>query len=110
MSAGNNIKLTIYVSDGARHEHKPLSEAIVGLLQREGIAGATVLHGSAGYGADKQLHTVKFMHLSNDLPVIIIAIDTREKIEAVIPALDAIIDRGLMTTEEVQIIFHRPER
>jgi hypothetical protein len=109
VSVSNATKLTIYVSDGARHEHKPLYEAIVERLQREGIAGATVIHGSASYGADKQLHTVKIMHLSNDLPVIIIAIDTPEKIEAVIPVLDSIIDKGLMTTEEVHIVFHRPE-
>jgi uncharacterized protein len=109
VSASNAIKLTIYVGDGARHDHKPLSEAIIELLQREGIDGATIIHGSAGYGADKQLHTVKILHLSNDLPVIITTIDTREKIDAVIPTLDAMIDKGLMTTEEVQIIFHRPE-
>lgn len=107
--SSNAIKLTVYVSDSARHEHKPLHEAIVDLLHRQGIAGASVIHGTAGYGASKQVHTVKILQLSNDLPVIITAIDRPEKIEAVIPALDALIDRGLMTTEEVQIIFHRPE-
>ena len=109
MSASNAIKLTIYVSDAVHHEHKPLYEAIVEILHHEGISGSTVIHGSAGYGADKQMHTVKILRMSNDLPVIITAIDTREKIDAVIPKLDAIIEKGLMTTEDVQIIFHRPE-
>ena len=102
------VKLTAYVSDSARYEHKSLFEAILELLHHEGISGATVAHGSAGYGADKQLHTIKILRLSNDLPVIITAIDTREKIEAVIPKLDAMISKGLVTTEDVQIVFHRP--
>ena len=103
------VKLTAYVSDSVRYEHKPLYEAILEMLHREGISGATVAHGTAGYGADKQLHTIKILRLSNDLPVMITAIDTREKIEAVIPKLDGMIGKGLVTIEDIQIIFHRPE-
>ena len=108
MNATPAVKLTAYVSDSIRYEHKPLFEAILELLHHEGISGATVSHGTAGYGADKQLHTIKILRLSNDLPVIVTAIDTREKIESVIPKLDAMIGKGLVTTEDVQIVFHRP--
>ncbi len=79
------------------------------MLHDEGIAGATVLHGIEGYGADKQIHTARILDLSGDLPVIIVAIDRTEKIEAIIPKLDAMIDKGLVTTEEVRIIFSRPQ-
>jgi protein CrcB len=75
----------------------------------EGIAGATVLHGIEGYGADKQIHTARILDLSGDLPVVIIAIDRTEKIEAVMPKLDAMIDKGLVTTEEVRVLFSRPK-
>ena len=109
MNGSATVKLTVYVSDSARHEHKPLYEAILELLHHDGISGATVAHGTAGYGADKQLHTVKLLRLSNDLPVIVTAIDTREKIEAVIPKLDAMIEKGLVTIEDIEIIFHRPQ-
>lgn len=109
MNATPAVKLTVYVSDSARYEHKPLYEAILELLHGQGISGATVSHGTAGYGADKQLHTIKILRLSNDLPVIVTAIDTREKIAAVIPKLDAMIGKGLVTTEDVQVVFHRPE-
>jgi PII-like signaling protein len=109
MTVTDAVKLTAYVSDSARYEHKPLYEAILELLHREGIAGATVAHGTAGYGADKQLHTIKILRLSNDLPVIVTAIDSREKIEAVVPKLDTVIEKGLVTVEDVKIVFHRPE-
>lgn len=109
MDAIDAVKLTAYVSDSARHEHKALYEAIIELLHGEGISGATVAHGTAGYGADKQLHTIKILRLSNDLPVVITAIDSRDKIEAVVPKLESIIEKGLMTVEEVKVVFHRPE-
>ncbi len=109
MNYSDAVKLTAYVSDAVRYEHKPLYEAVLELLHKEGISGATVAHGTAGYGADKQLHTIKILRLSNDLPVIITAIDTQEKIEAVIPKLDSMIEKGLVTIEDVKIVFHRPE-
>lgn len=109
MNFEDAVKLTAYVSDSVRVEHKPLYEAILELLHREGISGATVAHGTAGYGADKQLHTIKILRLSNDLPVIITAIDSPDKIDAVIPKLDAMIEKGLVTVEDVKVVFHRPE-
>ena len=109
MEPGDAKKLTIYVGDSLRFGHKKLYYAIVEVLHDEGIAGATVLHGIEGYGADKQIHTARILDLSGDLPVVIIAIDRTEKIEAVIPKLDAMIDKGLITSEEVRVVFSRPQ-
>lgn len=108
MEPGEATKLTIYVSDSFRYGRRKLYYAIVEMLHDEGIAGATVLHGIEGYGVDKQIHTARILDLSNDLPVIITAIDSAEKIEAVIPKLDTMIDKGLVTTEEVRVVFSRP--
>ena len=101
-------KLTIYVGDSDKHGRKPLHLAIVELLHDEGISGATVLHGIEGYGAHKQIHTARILDLSGDLPVVIVAVDLPEKIEAVLPKLDEMIGQGLVTREDVQIIFSRP--
>lgn len=108
MEPGNATKLTIYIGDSFRYGRRKLYYAIVEMLHDESIAGATVLHGIEGYGVDKQIHTARILDLSNDLPVIITAIDSTEKIEAVIPKLDMMIDKGLVTTEEVRVIFSRP--
>ena len=109
MEPGDATKLTIYVGDSFRFGHKKLYYATVEVLHDEGIAGATVLHGIEGYGADKQIHTARILDLSGDLPIVIIAIDRTENIEAVIPKLDAMIDKGLVTTEEVSVVFSRPQ-
>jgi PII-like signaling protein len=78
------------------------------MLHDEGIAGATVIHGIEGYGADKRIHTARVLDLSADLPVMIVAIDRTEKIEAVLPRLDEMVDKGMVTTEPVRVIFSRP--
>jgi PII-like signaling protein len=108
MELGDATKLTIYVGDSFRYGHKKLYYAIVEMLHDEGIAGATVLHGIEGYGADKQIHTARILDLSGDLPVVIISIERTEKIEAVLPKLDTMIDKGLVTTEDVRVVFSRP--
>jgi uncharacterized protein len=101
-------KLTIYIGDSDRHGRKPLHLAIVELLHDEGISGATVLHGIEGYGSNKRIHTARIMDLSGDLPVVIVAVDLPEKIEATLPKLDEMIVQGLVTTEDVRIVISRP--
>ena len=101
-------KLTVYVSDARRHGRKALHQAIVELLHDEGVAGATVLHGIEGYGARKQIHTTRSLDLSGELPVVSVAIDRPEKIEAVLPRLDAMIEKGLVTTKKVWVVLSRP--
>ena len=101
-------RLTVYTGDSFRYGRKLLYRAIVEMLHEEGIAGATVIHGIEGYGADKRIHTARILDLSSDLPVMVIAIDRPEKIEGVLPRLDAMVDKGVVTTEPVKVIFSRP--
>lgn len=101
-------QLTVYTGDSSRHGGKPLYRAVVELLHAEGIAGATVMHGMEGYGGDKQIHTSKILDLSRDLPVIVVAVDRAEKVEAVLPGLDEMVDRGLVTTQPVRVVLSRP--
>lgn len=101
-------QLTVYTGDSSRHGGKPLYRAVVELLHAEGIAGATVMHGMEGYGGDKQIHTSSILDLSRDLPVIVVAVDRAEKVEAVLPGLDEMVDRGLVTTQPVRVVLSRP--
>jgi uncharacterized protein len=101
-------KLTVYIRDSFRYMHKALYRAIVEMLRSEGIAGTTVIHGIEGYGWDKVIHTAKILDLAADLPVVIIAIDRPEKIEAVLPKLDEMVEKGLVTTETVDVVLSRP--
>jgi len=100
--------LRVYFCESGRHDGHPLEEAIVDALQSAGISGATVLRGVAGYGGSSILHTTHVLRLSEDLPLVIEAVDARQKIEAVLPQLAEIAGDALVTTQPVEIHVRRP--
>ena len=73
----------------------------------KGLAGATVLRGIEGFGADSRLHTTRILRLSEDLPVVIEIVDTPEQIDRVVPILDEMVGEGMLTLERVQIVTYR---
>ena len=99
--------LRIFIGENDKHERLPLFEWIVRKAREQGLAGATVLRGLEGFGAQSRLHTAKILRLSSDLPVIIEIVDTEEKIETFLPLIDEAIDEGLATVEKVEIRFYR---
>jgi len=99
--------LRIFVGEKDRHEGKPLYEWILNSARENGLAGATVLRGLAGFGATSTVHTAKILRLSNDLPIVIEIVDTIEKIDAFLPVVDAAIANGLATVEKVDVRLYR---
>lgn len=99
--------LRIFIGESDRWGHKPLYEAIVLKARELGMAGATVLRGPMGFGANSRLHTTKILRLSEDLPVIIEIVDHKQRIDALLPHLDEMVEEGLVTMEQVQVIFYR---
>jgi PII-like signaling protein len=99
--------LRIFVGESDKHEGIPLYEWIVRKARELGLAGATALRGVEGFGAHSRLHTAKILRLSEDLPIIVEIVDTREKIESFLPVIDEAIPEGLATLEKVQIRFYR---
>lgn len=99
--------LRIFVGESDRHGGVPLYEWIVRQAREHGLAGATVLRGVEGFGAHSRLHTAKILRLSEDLPIVIEIVDSKEKIEAFLPLIDASIPEGLATLEKVQIRLYR---
>jgi uncharacterized protein len=99
--------LRIFIGESDRHEGRPLHEWLVLEARRQGLAGATVLRGIEGFGAHSRLHTAKILRLSEDLPIVVEIVDTREKIEAFLPVVDHAIAEGLATLERVAIRFYR---
>ena len=63
--------------------------------------------GSLGYGANSRIHTSKILRVSEDLPVVVEIVDTPEKIEAFLPIVDAMMDKGLITLEPVKVMAYR---
>jgi uncharacterized protein len=101
---GRAKMLRVYVDEDDRWEGEPLSEAIVKKLRMLDVAGATVYRGIMGYGAQHRVHKSGFLGISHNLPVMISAIDTDEKIRRAISALDEMVDEGLIVLSDVEVI------
>ena len=99
--------LRVFVGESDKEGGRPLFEIIVEEARRRGMAGATVVRGCLGFGANSRLHTTKILRLSEDLPIVVELVDTPERIDAFLPFLDDHIAEGLVTLENVQVIFYR---
>ena len=99
--------LRIFIGEEDKIDGKPLYEVIVKEARKRGMAGATVLRGFLGFGANSRIHTTKVLRLSEDLPVVVEIVDAVEKIEEFLPDLDKMIGEGLVTLEKVRVIAYR---
>ncbi len=99
--------LRIFIGESDRFQGRPLYEVIVQEARRRGMAGATVLRGVMGFGADSRMHTAKILRLSEDLPMIVEIVDNPERIAEFLPDLDKWIKEGLVTLERAQVIAYR---
>lgn len=105
---GQQVLMRIFIGEADRHGNKPLYQALVELFRAEGVAGATVLRGTMGFGAKSHLHTANLLRLSQDLPVMIEVVDTQEKIDDLLPRLDEMVREGLITMEKVRVVRYAP--
>jgi uncharacterized protein len=104
---GNALRARIYIGESDRWKGKPLHTAIVEEARRSGLAGATVLRGMEGYGANSVIHTSRILAMSTDLPVVIEIVDARPKLHAFLPSLMEMVDDGLVTVEPVEVLHYR---
>lgn len=98
------ILLRIFFGEDDRFQDRPLHEAIVLRAREMHLGGATVLRGHIGFGHSSHIHTTKILRLSQDLPVVVEIVDSREKIDAFLPVLDGMMTSGLITIENVQVL------
>lgn len=107
---GERTLMRIHVGERDKYQGKSLHQAIVELLRERHYAGATVFRGIMGFGATAKLRTNRIEVLSLDLPIVIECVETEEKIQAILPELDAMIGGGLITLERARVIMYRPEQ
>jgi hypothetical protein len=107
---GDGKLVRIFVGESDRWEGRPLYEAIVHRVHEAGGAGATVLRGIEGFGAHSRIHTARILRLSQDLPIVIEIVDTAERIDALLPEIDAMTHEGLVTIENVRILKYEAGR
>jgi PII-like signaling protein len=96
--------LRVFIDKDDLWEGGPLYEAIVMKLRQMDVAGATVYQAIAGYGAHQRLHKSGFLGLSHDAPIMITAVDTEEKIRAILPVLDEMVSEGLVVLSDEDVV------
>ena len=111
--SGEGKLLRIFLGESDHYKHQSLSNAIVLKAREQGLAGATVFRGVEGYGAASHvIHTAKILRLSEDLPLLIEIVDTKEKILAFLPVVEAMLEEvgcgAMVTMEKVDIIKYTP--
>jgi uncharacterized protein len=99
--------LRVFLGESDKQGGRPLYEVIVEEARRRGLAGATVLRATMGFGAHSRIHTAKVLRLSEDLPMVIEIVDTAEQIAEFLPVLDELMDEGLVTLETVRVQIYR---
>ena len=107
------ILLRIFIGESDHFANARLYDAIVGKARELGLAGATVLRGTEGFGARSVVHSTSLLEMSTDLPIVIEIVDTEEQINRLLPHLEEMVQEGMITMEHVMIILYRegePER
>lgn len=102
--AGKAKMLRIYFGEDDKWKDKPLYRVIVEKCRELDIAGATVLRGTAGYGASSLIHRPHLLGFSSDAPLTVSVVDSEDKIQKLLPFLDQVVDQGLIATSDVEVI------
>jgi PII-like signaling protein len=106
---GQQILMRIFIDEQDKYQKKPLYQAVVDMLRKEKLAGATVLRGIAGFGAKSHMHSAHLLALSQNLPMVIECVDARENIDRIMPKIDEMVTDGLVTLENVEVVRYMPK-
>jgi CBS-domain-containing membrane protein/PII-like signaling protein len=97
-------RLRIYIGESDRWRGKALDAVLLETIRAQGMAGATIFRGIAGYGAHSRIHSTRIEVLSFDLPIVIEIVDVPEKITSILDIVYPMVREGLITVEDVQIV------
>lgn len=107
---GQQTLVRIYISENDKFHHQPLYQALLDFFRKEKVAGCTVLRGIAGFGAKAHLHSTQILRLSQNLPLVIEVVDTRDNIKNILSEIDEMMSEGLVTIENVEVIRYAPKK
>lgn len=110
-SEGAAERVTVYVGSSDTWHGRNLAMAIVEHCRKAGIAGATASLGVMGFGKSSHIHRAHLLSISGDLPERVEIVDSAEQIEKLLPALETMVEGGLIIREEVRTIRygHHPK-
>lgn len=97
-------RIRIFIGEAEEWQGKPLYRALLECVQQQGATGATVFRGIEGFGPEHHLSTERLPDIAENLPLMIDIVESDERIEALLPILDRMVQRGMITVAPVEII------
>ena len=102
---GPGKRIRIFVGEAEEWQGKPLYRALLEEAQRRGVAGATVMRGIEGFGPEHHLSSDRLPDIADNLPLIVEIVESAEKVEELLPVLDHMVQRGMITISPVEIVY-----
>ncbi len=103
---GRAKMMRIHIGAADQWEGEPLADALIKRFHLLDLAGVTVYRGLAGYGASGRVHRRKVWR-SADEPITLVVVDTAEKLELAMPAIDEMVGSGIVVLSDVDVVFYR---
>jgi len=104
LTKGPAKKVTIFLNEDTRHHMTALHDSIMTFLLHKGVAGATATRAYAGFGSHQALHTPDVEVLARHLPIRIEFVDTKEKVDEVLPTLYEMVSDGLIEVQDTNVV------
>ena len=108
MTEATALKLTVYFGESDRLAGGLLSDALLDLFEEHEVKAAVLMRAVEGFGLAQQLRTDRFLTLSEDLPLVAVAVDARERIEGMLPHATRLLAGGLITLERARLVDEAP--
>ena len=106
LQKGPAKKLVVYVNTLQHYKSKPVYEAIVEFVHGHGCAGATVTKAVSGYGRSGKVHEAHLFSITEDVPMRVEVVDSEQKINALLPFIYEMVDKGLIEVQDTEVIKH----
>lgn len=93
--------MRVFLKEDEHWHGAPLADAILAMLLKANLSGASVFRAVEGFGSRREIHTQKMWSFHFGMPILIEVVDTAEKIASVMPRLDEMVQEGVITLERV---------
>jgi PII-like signaling protein len=112
LTKGPAKKVTIFINEDTQHHMTALHDSIMTFLMHKGVAGATATRAYSGFGSHQMLHTPKIEVMAQHLPIRIEFVETREKVDEILPALYEMVSDGLIEAQDTTVVklAHKPPK
>jgi PII-like signaling protein len=100
------LKLTVYFGESDRVDGRLLADELLDVYERNEIRAAVLMRAVEGFGVKHRLRSDRFLTLSEDLPLVAVAVDARTRIERLLPKVSELLGGGLITLERARLL-HR---